>query len=287
MELVLAAEPDTEFRVIIGLARYAGLRTPSETLLLRWPDIDFAAGRMVIHSPKLEAYEDKEYRVIPLWPEIRRDLEVLHDRAEPGAVYVITRHRPANCDPASVATPNWRTRLKRLLKRAGVPSWPKLFVNLRASHRVEVEEQWPRHVADAWLGHDSDTADKHYLMPTPEHFDRAMGPKVAPQVAPFRSASKCDEAREQSAPIEMPRNTHVALGHTTSRTARYPHGESNPGFRTENPTSWATRRWGLICSRRERPFAERKATLFADQHSKFYGCILDCQRFALGWLVRA
>src|SRR4029078_3950999 len=24
----------------------------------------------------------------------------------------------------------------------------------------------------------------------------------------------------------------------------YPHGESNPGFRTENPTSWATRRWG-------------------------------------------
>jgi hypothetical protein len=24
----------------------------------------------------------------------------------------------------------------------------------------------------------------------------------------------------------------------------YPHGESNPGFRAENPTSWATRRWG-------------------------------------------
>ena len=22
----------------------------------------------------------------------------------------------------------------------------------------------------------------------------------------------------------------------------YPYGESNPGFRTENPTSWATRR---------------------------------------------
>src|SRR5262249_11170507 len=27
---------------------------------------------------------------------------------------------------------------------------------------------------------------------------------------------------------------------------RYPHGESNPGFRTENPTSWATRRWGRV-----------------------------------------
>ncbi len=28
--------------------------------------------------------------------------------------------------------------------------------------------------------------------------------------------------------------------------SRYPHGESNPGFRTENPTSWATRRWGRV-----------------------------------------
>ena len=28
------------------------------------------------------------------------------------------------------------------------------------------------------------------------------------------------------------------------RSAKHPHGESNPGFRTENPTSWATRRWG-------------------------------------------
>ena len=28
--------------------------------------------------------------------------------------------------------------------------------------------------------------------------------------------------------------------------AQYPHGESNPGFRTENPTSWATRRWGRL-----------------------------------------
>ena len=28
------------------------------------------------------------------------------------------------------------------------------------------------------------------------------------------------------------------------RLFEYPHGESNPGFRAENPTSWATRRWG-------------------------------------------
>jgi integrase len=31
----------------------------------------------------------------------------------------------------------------------------------------------------------------------------------------------------------------------------YPHGESNPGFRAENPTSWATRRWGRMCGATE------------------------------------
>ena len=30
----------------------------------------------------------------------------------------------------------------------------------------------------------------------------------------------------------------------TCAKPKYPHGESNPGFRAENPTSWATRRWG-------------------------------------------
>jgi hypothetical protein len=33
-----------------------------------------------------------------------------------------------------------------------------------------------------------------------------------------------------------------------SPAPEYPHGESNPGFRTENPTSWATRRWGRCTS---------------------------------------
>ena len=33
---------------------------------------------------------------------------------------------------------------------------------------------------------------------------------------------------------------------SAKRSEGYPHGESNPGFRTENPTSWATRRWGRL-----------------------------------------
>ena len=36
----------------------------------------------------------------------------------------------------------------------------------------------------------------------------------------------------------------AVLNQTIRTGLEYPHGESNPGFRTENPTSWATRRWG-------------------------------------------
>ena len=40
-EKILAACPNLEWKLIIALARYGGLRTPSETLLLRWQDVDW------------------------------------------------------------------------------------------------------------------------------------------------------------------------------------------------------------------------------------------------------
>ena len=35
---------DAEWKAIIALARYGGLRTPSETMALRWIDIDWERG---------------------------------------------------------------------------------------------------------------------------------------------------------------------------------------------------------------------------------------------------
>ena len=42
------------WKVILGLSRYGGLRTPSETLSLRWEDIDWEMNRMSIPEPKVE-----------------------------------------------------------------------------------------------------------------------------------------------------------------------------------------------------------------------------------------
>lgn len=68
---VIAKCPNHHRRAIVALARYAGLRTPSETLSLRWVDIDWEAGRMIITSPKTEHHADGQRRVVPLFPEIR------------------------------------------------------------------------------------------------------------------------------------------------------------------------------------------------------------------------
>ena len=53
---VIDAAPSLEWKCIIGLAGWAGLRHPSETSLLRWQDVDFAAGRLRVRSPKTERH---------------------------------------------------------------------------------------------------------------------------------------------------------------------------------------------------------------------------------------
>jgi len=53
------------WKVILGLSRYGGLRTPSETLSLRWEDIDWEMNRMSIPEPKVERQTELQ-REFPL-----------------------------------------------------------------------------------------------------------------------------------------------------------------------------------------------------------------------------
>src|SRR5207247_11401290 len=75
IERVIAKCPDSEWRLIVALARYGGLRTPSETLALRWGDVDWSNSRIRVRSPKTERYKGRASREIPLLPELRPYLE--------------------------------------------------------------------------------------------------------------------------------------------------------------------------------------------------------------------
>lgn len=66
-----------------------------------------------------------------------------------------------------------RATVNRILERAGVEPWPRLFHNLRASRETELAGEFPIHVVTAWLGNTPKIAMKHYLQVTDADFERA------------------------------------------------------------------------------------------------------------------
>ena len=158
-QAVLDACPDNVWRLIFVLSRFGGLRCPSETLELKWCDIDWAANRIVIRESKTKT------RMIPLFPQIRPYLEWAFDAAPEGDEYVIQRYRGAES--------NLRTPLLRILSRAGLSAWPRLFHNLRASRETELVREHPIHVVCAWIGNSERVARRHYLQVTDADFEKA------------------------------------------------------------------------------------------------------------------
>ena len=162
---VLEACPDAQWKALFALSRFGGLRCPSEHLALRWGDVDWEHNRMTVRSPKTEHFEGKESRVVPLFPELRSHLEAAFDEAAPGTEFVITRYRDHNS--------NLRTQFERIIRRAGLQPWPKLFQNLRSTRETELAESFPIHVVCAWIGNTQAVAQKHYLQVTDAHFEKA------------------------------------------------------------------------------------------------------------------
>lgn len=186
---LLEKAPDATWRTIIALARYGGLRCPSEVLSLRWQDIDWEAGRMRVISPKTEHHPGKGSRLMPIFPELRPYLDEAYELAPVGAVYVVERYREASMGPKGWRNCNLRTQFERIIRKAGLEPWPRLFHNLRASRETELVEEFPVHVVTAWLGNTPEIAQKHYLQTTEEHFQRALQP-AAPSDRPPRNLQR-------------------------------------------------------------------------------------------------
>jgi integrase len=173
---VIDSCPDAQWRLLFALSRFGGLRCPSEHLRLKWEDVDWANGRMTVTSPKTEHHEGKESRQVPLFPELLPHLQEAWELAPPGTQYVISRYRDTNA--------NLRTRLLKIIKRAGLKPWPKLFQNLRSTRETELAEKYPMHVVCAWIGNTEAVATKHYLQVTDAHFQQAASGASNVQQAP-------------------------------------------------------------------------------------------------------
>lgn len=195
IDRLLAAAPHVEWRLIIALSRYGGLRCPSETLSLKWQHIDWANNRITVPSPKTEHHAGGAYRTIPLFPELAGLLSEAFEMAAEGAEFVITRYRDA-------VTTNLRTQFLKIIKRAGLKPWPRLFHNMRANRQTELENDFPSHVVCAWLGNSEKVARDHYLHVQDAHFERAIQNAQQNAQQPVRDSGVSDGQENQETPAK-------------------------------------------------------------------------------------
>lgn len=231
-EKVLAQCPDDEWRAIVALARYAGLRCPSEPAGLHWRDVDWDARRLTVRSPKTEGHgEAHAVRSVPIDPALYAILRRLFDAAPDGATLIV----PRLADPRT----NIRTSLTRYVENAGLTAWPRLVQNLRASAATDWCERFPAHTVAAWLGHSPMIAARHYLTTRDSHFTAAAGiaetgdAKSGAQAAhfptPTGNASERHNATDDSEMLVgaglTPKTTIPATSHGDRQWARR---DSNP-----------------------------------------------------------
>lgn len=145
-------------------------------LSLTWQDIDWAGNRFTVTSPKGEK-DGKGTRVVPLFPELRAILEGAFELAPEGAVYVVDpKYRQGSLKPSGWMNCNLRTTFEKIIRRAGLQPWPRLFHAMRASRETELAAKHPIHVVTAWLGNTPKIAMKHYLITTDADFAKAVEP---------------------------------------------------------------------------------------------------------------
>jgi integrase len=163
--LVIDAMKNSQWRLLVALARWGGLRCPSEPRMLRWGDIDRERNRMTVRSPKTEHHHGHESREVPLFPELVPYIDARFAEAEPGE-FVLPMMQALGCTA-------YRTQLDRTVRKLKLDRWPRIFHSLRATRQTELEQIYPSYVVCKWMGNSEIVARKHYLQVTDDHFATA------------------------------------------------------------------------------------------------------------------
>ena len=181
---VMEYAPDAEWRLIIALWRFSGLRAVSEVLMLKWEDILWDQKKIVIHSPKTEHHEGKDTRIIPFFPHMEECLTEAFEQAPEWAVYLVEKHAPVYLrglkERVYVSRQgNLGTTFRKIILRAGIVPWGKLIHNLRASFETDLlngkcdtpEHRIGIHMIAEWLGHSVKVMLEHYGRSQQSDFD--------------------------------------------------------------------------------------------------------------------
>ncbi len=162
---VLAKAPNARWRALLVLARLGAFRIPSEAQGLKWDHIAWEAKRIsIVDSSKTEHHAKRAVRIVPMLPSIEAELLAWFNEAPEGEFVF----------PEINGDTNLRTQLEKIINRAGVKQWPKLWQNLRASGCTDFARTLPSHIAAAICGHTEQIAQEHYWQVTDSDMSNAM-----------------------------------------------------------------------------------------------------------------
>ena len=154
---------------------------------------------MFIPEPKVEHHEERGIRECPIFPEVMRELldaKELNDAKDNPSEFVVDAdaYRAAANTPSGWKNANLRTQFLKLLAKADIEPWPRLFHSMRASRQTELTESFPSHVVCSWLGNSEEVAKDHYLLLTDEHFKKASELVINPTQQGQKPCDKSDAA---------------------------------------------------------------------------------------------
>jgi integrase len=193
--------PNVWWRTLVALARFGGLRVPSEAFSLSWRDIDWERSRLSVPSPKTE-HLGKAHRVIPLFPLLRPHLEEAFEQAPEGSIYVFPdKWRERATREGGWAGANMRTTFGKIVRRAGIEPWSRLWHSLRASCESDLAQSFPLATVTKWLGNTPSVALRHYIDPTETAYDRALDWQPA-EIGGAKSGAPAAQNPAQRADVE-------------------------------------------------------------------------------------
>ena len=156
-EKVIRKLPDTNWKLLFCLMRFQGFRR-HEVFAIDWKHIDWETNELTV-----PAETKTGWRTMPIFPETMKYLQDAHLVAEAGEKVI--RWKGSQDSVTEL--------LRKRVENAVGECWPKPCQQLRSTRRTELDVEFPPHVVNEWLGHDSATAEKHYQQVTPEHLHRA------------------------------------------------------------------------------------------------------------------
>jgi len=224
------------WKVIIALSRFGGLRTPSETLSIKWNQIDWERDRMLVPEPKVEHQEGRGLRTCPLFPELRKILEDAFEIYGGQSEYVVDMpaYRAAAQGKDGWQNANLRTQFLKLIAKTGLEPWPRLFHSMRASRQTELEGCFPSHVVCSWIGNSVAIAKASYLLITEDHYKQAAdrtAPQPEPQEPPQPSTKPCTKSDAREPESSTKSNTAPSTHRDARRDKDQGKHKGNPAFR--------------------------------------------------------